>query len=205
MKKQTDSQRRNEAWENDKITREESKLATEMQRPISQDEFQTTQPRVIDEAQHETKAIARVSTFKQLAKISRSAKLSFGGTSQWIQPEKLFNQDYRYGIESVPFYVTKAFRFTSKQGYGERLGLEIVLSDGKMFLMALGLNEGDIKRNNLVALFEEKNAQPIGPFTLTKLPTAKGNDYYDLQPFESGNDPQSDEISFVAIDEDLPF
>ena len=190
----------------EKITIEESKLATEMQRPISQDEFQTTQPpRAIDETQHETKAISKISTFKQLAKVSRNARLTFGGTSQWVQPEKLFNESYQNGLESVPFFVTKAFSFNSKAGYGQRLGMEIVLSDGKMFLIALGLNEGDIKRNNMIALFKDEGAQPIGPFVLVKLPTNKGNDYYDINPFEPMSDVASDGISFVAIDEDLPF
>jgi len=176
----------------DKITKEESRLAMEAQSPI-------------DEARHETKAIAKVSTFKQLAKVSRNAKYAFGGTSQWVQPENLFNDQYKDGLESVPFFVTKAFAFTSKKFNVPRIGLEIVLSDGKMFLVALGLNPGDIKRNNMIAMFKDEAAQPIGPFILTKLPTNKGHDYYDLNPFEPENASQSTEISFVAIDEDIPF
>jgi hypothetical protein len=194
MKKQTDSQRRSEAWEKDKITREESKLAMEAQSPI-------------EEGKHETQAIARVSTFKQLAKVSRNARITFGGTSQWIQPENLFNQQYHDGLESVPFFVTKAFSFTSKKFNVPRIGLEIVLSDGKMFLVALGLNPGDIKRNNMIALFKDEGAQPIGPFILTKLPTLKGHDYYDIVPFEPQSTSESVEISFVEpeIDNDIPF
>lgn len=177
-------------------TIEESKLAMEMQSPVV---------RAVDESQHETKAVARVSTFKQLAKVSRNARLTFGGTSQWVQPERLFDASYQNGLESVPFFVTKAFEFTSKSGYGQRLGMEIVLSDGKMFLVALGLNDGDIKRNNMIALFKDEGAQPIGPFVLVKLPTNKGNDYYDLNPYQPENSAQTDEISFVEIDKDLPF
>ena len=175
-------------------TIEESKLAMEMQ-----------MPRATDEAQHETKAIARVSTFKQLAKVSRNARITFGGSTQWVQPERLFDTSYQNGLESVPFFVTKAWQYTSKSGYGERLGMEIVLSDGKMFMVGLGLNEGDIKRNNMISLFKEEGAQPIGPFILVKLPTNKGNDYYDLNPYRPENSAQTDEISFVEIDKDLPF
>jgi hypothetical protein len=181
----------NTQMKKDKITKEESKLAMQAQSPV-------------DEARHETKAIAKVSTFKQLAKVSRSARYTFGGTTTWIQPANLFNESYRNGLESVPFFVTKAWEYTSKSGYGQRLGMEIVLSDGKMFMVGLGLNEGDIKRNNLIQMFQDQ-AEPIGPFMLTKLPTNKGNDYYDLNPFEPENTSQSTEISFVAIDEDVPF
>jgi len=176
------------------ITKEESKLAMEAQSPV-------------EESKHETQAIARVSTFKQLAKVSRNARITFGGTSQWVQPENLFNEKYHHGLESVPFFVTKAFAFTSKKFNVPRIGLEIVLSDGKMFLVALGLNPGDIKRNNMIALFKEEGAQPIGPFILTKLPTTKGNDYYDIAPFEPQNASETVEISFVEpeIDTDIPF
>lgn len=181
----------------EKITQEESKLAMKAQSPIDENRQGWS-------AEQKNRGLERISTFKQLAKVSRNSKLTFGGTSQWVQPERLFNESYQQGLESVPFYVTKAFQYTSKQGYGERLGLEIVLSDGKMLLTALGLHEGDIKRNNMVSMFKDPGAPPIGPFILTKLPTNKGNDYYDLVPYQ-GNQPQTDEISFVNIDEDIPF
>jgi len=173
-------------------TKEESKLAVKAQSPI-------------DETIHETRAIGRVSTFKQLAKFSRDARIAFGGTSQWIQPVNLFNDQYEDGLISPPFYITKAFSFVSKKGYGPRLGIEFIFADGSMWLTSLGLKEGDIKRNNMIAMFAEPGASPIGPFCLTKLPTLKGNDYYDLVPYEGQKSQQSDEIPFVAIDSDVPF
>lgn len=195
MNKKTDSQRRNDAH----ITAEESKLATEMQAPVI---------RSVDEGQHETKAIARVSTFKELKKFARSPH-SFGGNVAWIQPERLFNEQYEGGLISIAFMVTKAFSFTSKKFNVPRLGLEIVLDSGQMFLVALGLNEKDIKRNEMVTLFTDDKgkaipgAQPIGPFVLTKLPTLKGHDYYDIAPAETRSN--SEEISFVVNDPDVAF
>src|SRR5262245_18695352 len=78
-------------------------------------------------------ALQRVSTFKSLAKVSRSARLAFGSATQWIKPEMLFNSAYRDGLESTPFFITKAFRYKSKEIQGERLGVEIALSNGRMY------------------------------------------------------------------------
>jgi len=179
-------------------TKEESKLAVKAQSPI-------------DETIHETKpktdstAVARVSTFRELAKVSRDARIAFGGTSQWVKPENLFSSDYEDGQISPPFFVTKAFRYESKGGFGSRIGIEIVLSNRAMYLVGFPLNEGDIKRNNLIEMFKDANAAPMGPFCLVLLPTNKGNDYYDLVPYEGQKSQQSDEIPFVAIDSDVPF
>lgn len=179
------------------ITKEESKAAMEMQAPI--------QPPVVDENRHETKAIARVSTFKQLAKIATSSRLAIGGNSQWIQPEKLFSPEYEGGLISPPFFITKAFAYVSKKGFGDRFGIEIVLSNGAMYMTSFPLKDGDIVRNSLIAMFKEPNAPPVGPFEIAKLPTNKGNDYYSLVACESRKQTEEPEIPFVAIDEDIPF
>ena len=176
----------------EKITREESKLAMEAQSPV-------------DENQQQTQAIARVSTFKQLAKIATSSRLVVGGNAQWILPHNLFNENYEGGLVSPPFYITKAFHYTSKKGFGERFGIEFVLSNGAMYMTSFPLKERDIKRNNLVAMFKDGGAPPVGPFEIVKLPTNKGSDYYDLVACESRKQMEDPEIPFVAIDADIPF
>lgn len=193
MKKQTDSQRRSEAWEKDKITRGESKLAMEAQRPI-------------DENQHETKAIARVSTFKQLATVSRSARQMFGGNAQWKQAKSLFDTRYRDGLESPPFFITRAFKYKSKEIAGERIGIEMCFSNGQYCTVGLGLNENDSKRVEILNSFPGGKGEPIGPFCMTMLPTGKGNDYFDIVPYVQGNVANAEaEIPFVEFDEEIPF
>jgi hypothetical protein len=175
-------------------TREESQAALEAQMPHVHSE----------DAPPNT--LQRVSTFKQLAKVSRSARLTFGSNGQWIQISRLFSEAYRGGVETPPFFITKAFRYKSKEIVGPRMGIEIVMSNGRAYIVGLGLNENDSKRNTILSAFEQSTAEPIGPFVFIPLPTGKGNDYYDLQPFEQTNIHGADvEIPFVEIDEELPF
>lgn len=175
-------------------TAEESKAAMQMQMPITQgDEAPPT-------------ALQRVSTFKQLAKVSRSARLAFGSAMNWVKPEMLFNEAYRDGLESPPFFITKAFKFKSKEIPGDRLGIEIVLSNGKSYNVSLGLNENDSVRMGIYQMFQQPNAEPVGPFAMTRLPTDKGNDYWNITPYSQAalNGPDVD-IPFVEIDEEMPF
>lgn len=152
----------------------------------------------------EDKPTPRSNTFAQLAKVSRSAQLAIGGSSQWVKPEELFNDNYKGGDISVPFFITRAWSFRSKQGFGNRLGIEIVLSNGRIYSVALGLNEGDSKRNGLIMQFEQ-SATPIGPFVMQKLPLDKGNPYYDIVPDEE-NTATDVAIPFAKInDADIPF
>lgn len=176
-----------------KPTKEEKRIATEMQAPRT--------------VQGEDAPVQRVNTFAQLAKMSTSASLIFGGAAQWLQPARLFNEAYNGGQESVPFYITRAFMFTSKQGFGERLGIEIVLSNGKMFLVALGLNPDDSVRTKIAAVMSNPAAPPMGPFVFTLLPTNKGNDYYSLQPADGvANTAANPDVAYVEInDSDIPF
>lgn len=173
-------------------TADESKAALELQRPI--------------QSEDQSSAIQRVSTFRQLAKVSRSARVAFGSANQFIKPENLFDSRYRDGLESPPFFITKAFKFESKNGFGTRLGIEIVLSNGRSYNVAFGLNEGDLKRNQILDSFAQPNAEPIGPFCCVQLDLGRGNPYYDLRPYESSiaSGPEV-EIPFVEIDEELPF
>lgn len=174
-------------------TTEESKAAMDLQRPIQSEDTPAT-------------AIQRVSTFKQLAKVSRSSRLMFGNNGQWIQTKNLFRDDYRNGLESPPFFITKAFRYKSKEITGPRMGIEIMMSNGRSYIVGLGVNENDTKRNGILVAFESPNAEPIGPFVFVPLGVGKGNDYYDLQPFEQAAIQNADvEIPFVEIDEELPF
>jgi len=175
------------------ITKEESKLALAAQSPV-------------DEGKAETQAIARVSTFKQLAKIATSSRIAIGGNAQWIQPHHLFNEEYEGGMISPPFYITKAFSYVSKKGYGDRFGIEFVLSNGQMYMTSFPLKEGDIVRNNLIAMFKEPGAPPVGPFEIAKLPTNKGNDYYSLVACNIIKQESIDpEIPFAPIDPEIPF
>lgn len=164
-------------------------------------------PRIVQGDEAPATTVQRVNTFAQLAKMSTSASLIFGGTSQWLQPARLFNEKYNLGLESVPFYITRAFKFKSKSGFGQRLGIEIVLSNGKMFLVSLGLNDNDSVRTKILAIFENPAAPPVGPFVLTMLPTDKGNDYYNLQPQETVNTTGANpDVAYVEInDSDIPF
>jgi hypothetical protein len=172
-------------------TKEEVKAATQVQAP-------------------EDGRVPAVSTFKQLAKFAQSAKLVFGNAQQFVKPEELFNDSYRDGLESPPFFITNAFRFQSKNNFGERFGFEIVLSNGRMYLVALPFNEGDLKRTKLLEHFQVQGAQPIGAFCLTKLDLGRGNPYYDIVPYDSNTVQQAHahiEIPFVEIQQDneIPF
>jgi hypothetical protein len=209
MKRKTDSQLRSEAYERETMkrkenpTQEESKLALKAQSPM-------------DESRHDT-AIAKVSTFKQLAKVSRSSRLMFGGAAQWVRPDQLFNPDYRDGFESAPFYITRAFSYKSKaRNNAKALGVEMAFADGKMYNCGFGLNQGDLKRTRILAAFEDESgrrietAEPIGPFCIVRLSMPdKPNDYYDIVPYDSGNNVQQGdpEIAFPAIvtDDEIPF
>jgi hypothetical protein len=151
-------------------------------------------------------ALQRISTFKQLAKVSRSARLAFGSAMNWVKPEMLFSESYRDGFETPPFFITKAFKFKSKDIPGDRLGIEIVLSNGKSYNIALGLNENDSVRMGIYQMFQQPNAEPVGPFSMSRLPTDKGNDYWNITPYQPLNTTGPDvDIPFVEIDEELPF
>jgi len=178
----------------EKPTKQETQAAINLQAPST--------PRTV---QSEDAPVQRVNTFAQLAKMSTSAGLIFGGKAQWLQPDRLFNPSYEGGVVSVPFYITRAFKYKSKQGYGQRIGIEIVLSNGKMFIVGLPLNDNDSVRTKLVGIFENPAAPPVGPFVLTMLPTNKGNDYYDLQPQEQATT-TSEDVAYVEVnDSDIPF
>lgn len=182
------------------ITPEESKLAMKMQSPI-------------DESRHHT-AIAKVSTFKQLAKVSRSARMMFGGQSQWVKPDQMFDPSYRDGLETPPFFITRAFSYKSPaRNNAPAVGIEMAFSDGKMYTCGFGLNQGDQKRMRILRSFETEDrkpietAEPIGPFCVVRLSMPdKPNDYYDIVPYQKDNVSSADvEIPFVEIDEDIPF
>jgi len=183
------------------ITREESKLAMEAQSPI-------------DENRHQT-SIARISSFKQLAKVSRSSKLTFGSASQWVKPEMLFSPDYEDGLMSAPFYITNAFSFKSKsRNNAKALGVEMAFADGHMYICGFGLNPGDLKRNRLLSMFETEDrkriegAEPIGPFMIVRLSMPdKPNDYYDIVPYEKEQAANATPvIAFQNLnDDEIPF
>jgi hypothetical protein len=183
------------------ITKEESKLALQAQAPI-------------DEARHET-SIARVSSFKQLAKVSRSSKLTFGSASQWVKPEMLFSPDYENGLMSAPFYITNAFSYKSPaRNNVKALGVEMAFADGHMYICGFGLNQGDLKRNRLLSFFEDsegkriENAEPIGPFMIVRLSMPdKPNDYYDIVPYEKEQASNATPvIAFKTLsDDEIPF
>lgn len=187
----------------DKITKEESNLAMEMQSPIRHDASQVP-VRSIDEAQHETKALSRISTFKQLAKVSRSARQMFGGNAQWKQAKSLFDPAYRDGLESPPFFITRAFKYKSKEIAGDRIGIEMCFSNGQFCTVGLGFNEKDSVRREILNSFPDGKGEPIGPFAMQMLPTDKGNDYFNIVPYVQAATSEM-EIPFLEIDEDLPF
>ncbi len=181
-------------------TSEQVQAAVEIQAP-------TTSANKTNTVRGEDEPIKRVNTFAQLAKVATNANLIFGSSSQWLQPARLFNENYLNGLESVPFYIGRAFKFKSKSGYGQRLGLEIILSNGKMFLISLGLNDNDSVRTKILAVMSNPAAPPIGPFVLTMLPTDKGNDYYNLQPADAGsNVTNNPDVAYVEVnDDEIPF
>ena len=176
-------------------TIEESKLAMEMQSPVI---------RAIDESQNETKAIACVSTFKQLAKVSRSARQMFGGNAQWKQAKSLFDPAYRDGLESPPFFITRAFKYKSKEIAGDRIGIEMCFSNGQFCTVGLGFNEKDSVRSEILNSFPGGKGEPIGPFAMQMLPTDKGNDYFNIVPYVQSASAEM-EIPFLEIDEEMPF
>ena len=191
-------------------TIEESKLAMEMQSPFKpeisgvKDWEKSAAIRPIDETQHETKAISRVSTFMQLAKVSRSARQMFGGNAQWKQAKSLFNPAYRDGLESPPFFITRAFKYKSKEIAGDRIGIEMCFSNGQFCTVGLGFNEKDSVRREILNSFPDGKGEPIGPFAMQMLPTDKGNDYFNIVPYVQAATSEM-EIPFVEFDEEIPF
>src|SRR5215475_13533535 len=155
---------------------------------------------------------APVTKGEQLAKVAMSSRLLFGGQSNWIQTEKLFSETYRNGLESVPFYIVRAFSFV-KEGV-PKLGIDIVLSNGKQYALSLRLMEGDSKRHQILDLFSDNpKPQPVGPFSLVKLDLGKQMPYYDINRFVAENEITiqrenvEPEIPFIeiTIDDDIPF
>lgn len=199
-------------------TAEESSAAMEMQRPLLSAE-EAQQIIAADMQSMTTRgedmpatSLQRVSTFKQLAKVSRSSRLAFGSASQWVKPEMLFNPAYRDGLETPPFYITKAFKYKSKEIKGDRLGIEIIFSNAKSYNIGFGLNEKDSVRNGILAAFTgpdgkpRQDAEPIGMFSMTALPTGKGNNYWNIQPFVQANEGGPDvDIPFIEVDNEMPF
>lgn len=153
---------------------------------------------------NEPKALAKPSVFNEMKKYARPAH-QFGEATQFVKPVDLFNSAYREGHESTPFFVRRAWQFTSKEGFGERIGIEIVLSNGRVYNVALSITDGDLKRNGLLKMFAEPNTQPIGPLCFKMLPLGRGNDYYDIVPYGTNRDNSAIDIPFDNLDEDLPF
>ena len=159
-------------------------------------------------------ALQSVSAFKSLAKFSRSARLAFGSATQWVKPDMLFRENYKDNLESPPFFITRAFKYKRPATGKDGIGLELAFSNGKMYNVGLGLNEDDSKRTAILRMFQNAdgsniaNAEPVGPFCMTKLPTDKGHDYYDLVPYETVQ-PQSADIDIpfieIPVDPDIPF
>jgi hypothetical protein len=179
-----------------KPTKEETTAAVQMQAPVQNVQSEDKPP------------VQRVNTFQQLARVSRDSRIALGGgTAQWIQPEMLFSEYYREGLESIPFFITRAWRFKSKSGYGERLGIEIALSNGRIYSVAFPWNDNDEKRKDILAMFEQRNAPPIGPVCVRKLPKDKGHDYYDIAAYDNSvRQGETIDIPFVEInDADVPF
>lgn len=185
-------------------TTEETKAAIEAQAPLT---IEAESKRVEDDRALTQET--RYASFRQLAKVSRSAKVFFGQSQGFVKAESLFNSAYRFGDESTPFFITHAFTFESKAGYGTRLGLTIALLNGSVHSVSLPLSEGDLKRNELLAEFSrDVKPTPIGPVCFRKLPLNKGNDYYDIVPFESQSQAVSTEIEIPfpnEDDSDIPF
>lgn len=175
----------------EKITVEESKLAIAAQSPVDENK----------------QSLAGLTSFKQLAKASTSGRVLFGGNGQWIKADDLFSYDYKDGLESPPFVVTKAFRYVSKGTNRERFGVEIVMANKRCYNVGMPFNENDSKRVAILDFFANKTGSLIGPLCLVKLDLGKGNPYYDFVPYESGATESSPEIPFsdVDFDSEIPF
>lgn len=147
--------------------------------------------------------LTKASPFQRLAKVSRQMNTE---ATVFAKPEMLFNDNYRDGLESTPFYVSKAFEFESKDGYGHRIGLTITLINGNSYNIALTLKQGDQKRNGMLKAFET-DSTPIGPLCLVKLSLPRGGKpYYDIQPYGAKTTDEID-IPFPTedFDGDMPF
>lgn len=171
-------------------TSEESQLALQSQAPL-------------DESKHEAKMVA---SFKQLAKVATSARQVFGGNGQWVKSEDLFRDDYRDGLESPPFVITNAFRYTSK-ALGDRMGIEIIMSNKRCYHIGFPLNESDSKRAAVLDHFVDSKGQLLGPVCLHKLDLGKGSAYYDIVPYDGTAADAPIEIPFeeFEFDNDIPF
>lgn len=171
-------------------TTEESRLALKAQSPV-------------DESRHES---MQVTSFKQLAKAATSARAVFGGNGQWIKADDLFKDDYKDGLESPAFVITKAFRYVSKT-LGDRFGIEIVMSNKRVYNVGFPFNDADSKRVAIVDMFAGKTGVMLGPVCLTKLDLGRGNPYYDIIAFDAGHGDAPVEIPFqeIEFDSDIPF
>ena len=171
-------------------TAEESKLALKAQSPI-------------DESRHES---LQVTSFKQLAKTATSARTIFGGNGQWIKAEDLFRDDYRNGLESPAFVITKAFQYESKK-LGSRLGIEIVMSNKHCYNIGFPFKDSDSKRVALLDAFHGKSGVMLGPVRLVRLDLGQPNPYYDIQPADATGEIAPVEIPFeeIEFDKDIPF
>ena len=171
-------------------TTEESKLALKAQSPM-------------DESRHES---LQVTSFKQLAKAATSARTIFGGNGQWIKAEDLFKDDYRDGLESPAFVITKAFQYESKK-LGSRLGIEIVMSNKHCYNIGFPFKESDSKRVALLDAFHGKSGVMLGPVRLVRLDLGQPNPYYDIQPADATGEIAPVEIPFeeIEFDKDIPF
>jgi hypothetical protein len=179
-------------------TRKESQAAVEAQAPItSQSPIESARPMT------STMSLAKPSAFQQLAKVSRRMQ---GDATTFAKPEMLFNENYRDGLESTPFFVTKAFAFVSKGGFGDRLGLTITLLNGNLYNIALSLKPGDQKRMGMIEALAQ-DSTPIGPVCLVKLYLPRGGSpYYDIQPYGQKVTEEID-IPFPTegFDDGMPF
>lgn len=171
-------------------TPQESQLALKAQSPI-------------DESRHES---LQVTSFKQLAKAATSARAVFGGNGQWIKADDLFKDDYRDGLESPAFVITKAFQYESKK-LGSRFGIEIIMSNKHVYNIGFPFRDTDSKRVALLDAFHGKTGVMLGPVRLVKLDLGQPNPYYDIQPADATGEIAPVEIPFeeIEFDKDIPF
>jgi hypothetical protein len=171
-------------------TAEESALALQAQSPI-------------DESRHESKSIA---SFKQLAKVATSIRSVVGGNGQWIKADDLFRDDYRDGLESPAFVISKAFQYESKK-LGSRFGLEIIMSNKQVYNVGFPFRDTDSKRVAILDAFHGKSGVLLGPVRLIKLDLGQPNPYYDIQAAEATGEIAPIEIPFeeIEFDKDIPF
>ncbi|MCI0613386.1 hypothetical protein L0244_10375 [bacterium] len=167
-------------------------------------------------------AIAKSNIFSSLLNqpTVNAAELLGGEKTEWINTMEECNPLFPKGDEfSRPFFALRAWTFESKSATQKsRMGLKIVLPDGKIFHVSLSYvlstitGEPMYQDRQVVVEHFEKSSTPIGLMQFEKIGRGHSNTYWrliyaDQYTIElAGEKAETDEEgTVVGVPEDAPF